>query len=1319
MTETPDGQIITFYSFKGGTGRTMALANVAWILAASGKRVLTVDWDLESPGLSRYYSPFLPAAAIRDTPGVIDLIREFDSEAMRRQRHRLPFEDVADYAKTEQYALPLKWTFPNGGRLDFMSCGRQNMDYATTIGNLAWEDFYDKLRGGRLFTALREDMKRNYDYTLIDSRTGFSDIASICTFHLPDTLVNCFTLNTQGIEGAVRVASDVARYRPDRTGHRIRILPVPMRVENTEKAKADAGYSLARRRFGGLPADLDDEQRDRYWSNVVIPYQAYYSYEEILAAFGDATSGPTTLLGAYERLTGYVTGNEVTAMPPMEPGSREYWLKRFERNSPSEVRQVLLDYEPEDEAWAEWIERVLGEARIRVRGLCDTVRPAKEIDHTSITLSIVSSAYAVRSGSAESMAAQDDADHMVHRALYVADMHPLDRFPMDIYESVAGQTATEAINRLVRLVGCEAVPEDAVRRLEAHYPFNEPKVSSMPVRNLQFTGRGSQLAQLRKMLREQRVATIIPLSLPGGVGKTQLALEYVHRFKSEYNVIWWMGSEQPQFVDTKLVDLGTALATQLHLQVSAGVGTIGAIGAIAEDDAMAVVKLLEQGDSAGRWLLVFDDADDPKAVSRFFPSGNGHILVTSRKRLWDQFTATLDVGVFDHEESIAHLLRRAPQISPAEADELAHELGDLPLAVSLTGAWLNETGTRVSELLPRLRSHGAVAIGGGSPIADYPKSLVAVLESSLDAAREQSPAANRLLQLCSCMSGGSIALGLVYSQAMVAMLEEYDSTLTEPNDIARHVQLLNRLALIKLDNHAREFQMHNLLQSHIRQQMSKDELDSAKHEVHRLLAANRPRRDADDPDTWPRYRMLWPHLDPSDAVGCQKEPVRSLMIDRLRYLWTRGPLQDAEKTGRSIQSLWQARLDEAEPGEEATILRKQLLHLSFNLANVLRDLARYEESRELDAKLIEEQRELLGPEHRHTLMTSTGLCADLRALGRYKEALDLAEKTFQTWSRVFGEDFPRTLDAANNLAITYRQAGRYAEARTLDVTTYERRRTILGHRHPRTFISASAIGRNMREAGQYAQSVDWLTEQLQAIEALSEPDPRVTSEIRVNLAVSLRSAGRFDNAVPYIDEAFEALNILLSSDHPDVLLCQLCRSSNLLALDDCNAADEVLRTVIAAYRALVGDDHPLTLVCSSNHSAVLRAQGDLDGAQAVARDTSARLRSGLGTEHPYTIAAEMNLAVCLADAGQLDESRVLDEQNVERLTRMFGPNHPDALRATANLALTRRVQGDRSVGPSLNRIIDQLGALIGHEHPSVTALQNGVRNHRVLDPQTF
>lgn len=1313
MEQARDGQVVTFYSFKGGTGRTMALANVAWILAASGKRVLAVDWDLESPGLPRYYSPFLPAEAVRDTPGVIDLIREFDTEAVRREKKQEGFDDIAAYARVGQYAMSLNWKFPDGGTLDYMSCGRQNMDYATTIGALGWDSFYDRLHGGRLFTALRADMKANYDYTLIDSRTGLSDIASICTVHLPDTLVNCFTLNTQGIEGAVRVAADVAKYRVHGGGKRIRMLPVPMRVENTEKAKADAGHSLARRRFDGLPADLEDRERDRYWTNVVIPYQSYYNYEEILATFGDERSGPTTLLGAYERLTGYITEDEVRGMPPLEPGLREYWLKRFERTAPSDVTEVVLDHEPPDDAWAEWVERVLGEVRIRVHREPGAVLsgPAGSAAPAPMVLSIVSRSTPRPNGDASPQWGEG-ASRTVHKAIYVADMRPLDQFPVDVSQQLAGQSAAEAAHRLTRLIGCDPVPDDALRRLAAHYPGNEPAINNAPVRNSRFTGRAEPLRRLRDQLREQRVAAVLPLTLNSGIGKTQLALEYVHRYRSEYEVVWWIQSGQPQFVNTALVDLGSALTAKFGTLVGAGAG------ATAENDALAVVDALGQGRPVGRWLLVFDNANDAAAVSKFVPGGEGHVLITSRERTWDQFASTLDIDVFPREESIAHLRQRAPEILEQEADALAQALGDLPLALALTGAWLQDTATPVAEHLRSLEQHGPLAVP--EPLLDYPETLVNVLDNSLERVRAQSKAAHRLLQLCSCMSGESIALGLIYSQAMVSLLVRYDPTLTESNDIARHVQQLNRLALIKLDNHARQFQIHRLLQSRARQQLTDAELQTVRHEVHTLLAANRPRRDVDDPVTWPRYRMLWPHLEQSEAAACQTELVRTLMIDRVRYLWLRGELAQGAQLARAIEGTWSARLDRMPAGDEATTLRKQLLHLQFNLANILRDLAQYDESFRLDTQALAQQRELLGDEHRHTLMTSTGVGADLRALGRYGESVTVSEETYQAWNRVFGEDFGRTLDAANNLAVSYRLAGRYAEALRLDAATYERRRTTLGELHPRTIGSASAIGRNLRETGQYARSVSWLRDVLATAKSQNDLNPRALAALQVNLAASLRAAGRHPEAVPVIEEAYRELTGLLGEDHPETLICRVCHCAQLLASEEYERAHRQTQAVRAAYRRVVGPEHPLTLVAASNHVAILRALPG-QGAEALdtARETVDGLRAAVGPDHSYLLAATMNLAVCLADAGRLDEALALDMQTAPRMTALLGAGHPDTLRAEANLAITRDAAGERGARDDLERLTERLAEAIGREHPSVLALQRGNRAHRVLDPQPF
>src|SRR5579859_4391068 len=119
-----DGKIVTFYSFKGGTGRTMALANVAWILASNGLKVLVVDWDLDSPGLHKYLHPFLDREKITATPGVIELIKDYAWAALSSEDR--PGDWHLPYAQILQHAVSVNWRdFPRGGTLDFVSAGRR------------------------------------------------------------------------------------------------------------------------------------------------------------------------------------------------------------------------------------------------------------------------------------------------------------------------------------------------------------------------------------------------------------------------------------------------------------------------------------------------------------------------------------------------------------------------------------------------------------------------------------------------------------------------------------------------------------------------------------------------------------------------------------------------------------------------------------------------------------------------------------------------------------------------------------------------------------------------------------------------------------------------------------------------------------------------------------------------------------------------------------------------------------------------------------------------------------------------------------------
>ena len=357
--ENQGGTIVTFYSYKGGTGRSMALANAAWILASNNKRVLIVDWDLEAPGLHKYLHPFLEDKDLASSPGVINLVHEYRAAVLnhpdaRNGAEKLPAEWYEQQADILRYATEINYPFDGEGALHFVPAGTQDSTYATLVNRFSWQQLFDSQGGHSFFEAIKKQMKAEYDYVLIDSRTGVSDTSGLCTVQLPDQLVVCFTLNNQSIEGASGVAADAFRQRkaageaaagqdpPAAAGVApLRIWPVPTRIELAEKQKADRARERARALFDPLMEHLKLEARGPYWGAAGILYQAFYAYEEILAPFGDQPDETHSMLGSIERLVAFLSDNAVTKLPPVPEKQRRDTLASFSRRPSTEILRAL------------------------------------------------------------------------------------------------------------------------------------------------------------------------------------------------------------------------------------------------------------------------------------------------------------------------------------------------------------------------------------------------------------------------------------------------------------------------------------------------------------------------------------------------------------------------------------------------------------------------------------------------------------------------------------------------------------------------------------------------------------------------------------------------------------------------------------------------------------------------------------------------------------------------------------------------------------------------------------------------------------------
>ena len=488
-----------------------------------------------------------------------------------------------------------------------------------------------------------------------------------------------------------------------------------------------------------------------------------------------------------------------------------------------------------------------------------------------------------------------------------------------------------------------------------------------------------------------------------------------------------------------------------------------------------------------------------------------------------------------------------------------------------------------------------------------------------------------------------------------------------------------------------------------------------------MLARSRPSNDVDDPKSWDRFRMLWPHLEVSGAIESPDDTVRQLMIDRVRYVWLRGGLPQALELGKQVDEAWTDMMATMPDQQQRAILRRQQLHLRFNIANVHRDLAEFEAARSLDQDTYREQAQTLGAQHAHTLMTAGGLAADLRGLGRYAEALARDRQTHPAWVEAFGEDYSRTLGALNNLASSERLVGNYRLARDLDQTAWDKFRVALGEEFPTTLNAASNLGRDMRDAGDYERSVLHLQRVLHLYETEVDkggPATRSTYNTQVNLGVSLRSAGRPQEASEFLELAYERLNNSLGEASPHTLGARLSRAMNFLSLGDVARAQREMDAVHQKYAQSLGALHPLTLASLNNRAVVARAARQYGEARKRAVEAAEQFTTVLGDDHPHTLAARTNHAITTAEDGDPETALPILQDTVARQDRVIGPDHPDSLRAQANLqillsALGRR--GDRSEREIVQQLVDR----IGDKHPAVAALQRRTYLHRVIDPHPF
>ncbi|OPG02085.1 hypothetical protein B1R27_34190 [Streptomyces sp. GKU 895] len=297
--------IVTFYSYKGGVGRSMALANIADQLARSGMRVLMVDFDLEAPGLEHFFP--IDHERVRGREGLLDLLLAF-KYAMSVASSASDEGEEDAYRDLDRYISTIYPPRSDGGRLDLIPAGLrltndQIIRYGAELRRFDWQDFYYVWSGELFFEWFRRTCAERYDVVLVDSRTGVTELGGVCAYQLADVIVALCAANLQNVAGTewmVRhfLSPQVRAVRGDRA---LEALVVPARIDQQDAGLLDDFANRFRRSFDAYTPEALEEAGLGFWE-LQVPYVPAYAFDEQVITDPGRAEERRGLVRAYDSL---------------------------------------------------------------------------------------------------------------------------------------------------------------------------------------------------------------------------------------------------------------------------------------------------------------------------------------------------------------------------------------------------------------------------------------------------------------------------------------------------------------------------------------------------------------------------------------------------------------------------------------------------------------------------------------------------------------------------------------------------------------------------------------------------------------------------------------------------------------------------------------------------------------------------------------------------------------------------------------------------------------------------------------------------------
>ena len=825
-----------------------------------------------------------------------------------------------------------------------------------------------------------------------------------------------------------------------------------------------------------------------------------------------------------------------------------------------------------------------------------------------------------------------------------------------------------------------------------------PSIWNVPLpRNLFFIGREDLLSQLHAQLHQGRTAALSQaLSGLGGIGKTQLAVEYAYRFHQDYQAVLWAHAESTE----TLISSYTEIATLLNLSVKD-----------AQEQTVIIQAVKRWLQNHQDWLLILDNADELDILPAFLPPRlGGHMIVTTRAIAPGRFARRLLVETFPQEEGILFLLRRAGLIAldadvsqalpqdQALAKLITQEVGGLPLALDQIGAYLETTGSGLAAYWQKYQQHRIELLkeyrGMG---ADHPQPVATTWSLSFQRVEERNPAASDLLRLCAYLSPDAIGEDMLM-QGASTLTPTLATVVADGYLLDRAIEALRAYSLIARDIHAKALAVHRLVQTVLR-----DSLTAEVQKQWMLQAVALVNQAFPDGEftNWPQCERCLPH-----ALLCAEfvkqaqivTPAAMRLLDHLGYYLTvRGQYSEAEPILQQALALREQQL-----GPEHLDTATSLYHLAL----LYRLAGKYTEAEPVFLRTLSIREQQLGVSHPDTATCLDDLAVLYYDQGRYTEAEPVFQRALAIREQQLGASHPDTATSLNDLARLYEQSGKYAQAEALLLRSLSIYEKWLGSEHPNTAYCLHNLALLYRRQGKYAQAEPLAQRALTIREQQLGPEHPDVANSLSNLVRLYASQGKYVEAEPLALRELAIREQQLDSEHADIAY----GLSNLvflyIKLKKYTEAEPLALRGLAIREQQLGPESPYTAYSLNDLALLYTSQGRYVEAEPLYQRALVIRERQLGLEHPFTALTLHDLAFLYQEQGKYTEAEALFLRALAIREQQWGPEHPETATSLHDLAYLYVTQGKHAEAePLYQRALAIRVKQLGPEHPDTQLTQ--------------